>query len=113
MADYSYKGYLIRTEAQKDWVAIITGEQRPRKSDHSKSDTARGRGCSDRARRLAWAVWVMARWRVDYTGKKLQHVGTVEGPNEREAIEEVVTLFRVQRALRNKLVATRIPEKGK
>ena len=27
----------------------------------------------------------MARWRVDIIGKKLQHLGTVEADNEREA----------------------------
>jgi hypothetical protein len=54
----------------------------------------------------------MARWRVDLIGKKLQHVGTVEARSEQEAIEEVVALFGVQPVLRDKLVATRIPEKG-
>ena len=50
----------------------------------------------------------MARWRVDLIGKKLQHVGTIEARSEQEAIEEVVKLFGITPAVRDKLVATKI-----
>ena len=50
----------------------------------------------------------MTRWRVDLIGKKLQHVGTIEARTEQEAIEEVVALFRIAPALRDKLVATKV-----
>ena len=53
----------------------------------------------------------MARWRVDLIGKKLQHVRTIEARSEQEAIEEVVKLFGIAPAVRDKLVATKISEK--
>ena len=52
----------------------------------------------------------MARWRVDYQGKKLQYVGTVEARTEQEAIDEVAKLFRVAPAVRDKLMATKVKE---
>jgi hypothetical protein len=35
----------------------------------------------------------MRRWRVDMIGKRLQHIGTVDAPNELEAIEAAVKTF--------------------
>jgi 1,2-phenylacetyl-CoA epoxidase PaaB subunit len=52
----------------------------------------------------------MPRWRVDVIGKRLQHVGTVEAATDREAIEAAIKNFRVERMLRDKLVAIKCPE---
>lgn len=49
----------------------------------------------------------MPRWRVDLIGKKLQHVGTVEAANEREALAEAIKVFDVRPALRSKLVVAK------
>ena len=49
----------------------------------------------------------MPRWRVDYIGKELQHLGTVESPDERSAIEEAAKQFNITPARRNKIVVTR------
>ena len=37
----------------------------------------------------------MPRWRVDYVGKKGQHLGTVEAPDEKSAIAEAVKTFHI------------------
>ena len=42
MADYSYEGYLIRTQAQKDWVAIITGHSGPANPTIAKATLQEG-----------------------------------------------------------------------
>jgi hypothetical protein len=52
----------------------------------------------------------MARWRVDIIGKRPQHIGTVDAASEREAIEAAIKLFRVEPALRNKLMATKVKD---
>jgi hypothetical protein len=38
----------------------------------------------------------MARWLVDIIGKKLQHVGTVDADNEREALAEAIKPLRCE-----------------
>jgi hypothetical protein len=50
----------------------------------------------------------MARWRVDLIRKGAEHIGTVEADTEREAIENAITVFRIEPALRFKLVAQKI-----
>jgi 1,2-phenylacetyl-CoA epoxidase PaaB subunit len=50
----------------------------------------------------------MPRWRVDLIGKKLQHVGTVDAANEREARAEAIKIFEVRPALRSKLVVAKV-----
>jgi hypothetical protein len=52
----------------------------------------------------------MPRWRVDIIGKNLQHVGTVEAANEREANEAAFKALSLEPALRNKLTATKVKE---
>ncbi len=55
----------------------------------------------------------MARWRLDLIGKKLQHVGTVDANTEQEAIEAAVKFFRIEPALRFKLMATKVENHSK
>jgi hypothetical protein len=50
----------------------------------------------------------MARWRVDYLGKKGSHLGTVEAETEREAIEEAAKQFNITPARSNKIVVTQL-----
>ena len=38
----------------------------------------------------------MARWRVDFKGKRLQHVGTIKATTAEDAINEVAKLFRIE-----------------
>ena len=52
----------------------------------------------------------MFRWRVDFKGKRLQHVGTIKATTAEDAINEVVKLFRIEPMLRDKLVAIKCPE---
>jgi hypothetical protein len=53
---------------------------------------------------------VMARWRVDISGKELQQLGTVDAPNAWEALAKAVDLFDIRPALRSKTVVTRLEE---
>jgi hypothetical protein len=53
----------------------------------------------------------MARWRVDYLGKKGSHLGTVEAETEREAIDKAAVQFNITPAPRNKIVVTKLTEK--
>ena len=55
----------------------------------------------------------MPSWRVDIIGKKLQQIGTVEAPTEREALADAIKLFNVRPALRSKLVVTKVAEATK
>ena len=48
----------------------------------------------------------MARWRVDYLGKKGSHLGTVEAPDEEAAIAEAAKQFNITPARRNKIAVT-------
>jgi hypothetical protein len=52
----------------------------------------------------------MFRWRVDFKGKRLQHVGTIKANSAEDAINEVAKLFRIEPRLRDKLVAIKCPE---
>jgi 1,2-phenylacetyl-CoA epoxidase PaaB subunit len=52
----------------------------------------------------------MPRWRVEFTSKPLQHVGTVEADNERPALEEAIKRFQVRLALRSKIAVTKVKE---
>jgi hypothetical protein len=49
----------------------------------------------------------MPLWRVDYIGKELQHLGTVEAPDEKAAIAEAAAQFNITPARRIKIVVTR------
>jgi 1,2-phenylacetyl-CoA epoxidase PaaB subunit len=52
----------------------------------------------------------MARWRVDIIGKKLQQLGSVEAPDEREALAEAIKHFKVRPALRRKLAVRKVKD---
>jgi 1,2-phenylacetyl-CoA epoxidase PaaB subunit len=52
----------------------------------------------------------MARWSVDVIGKRLQHLGTVEADDGREALQEAIKRFAVRPALRSKLAVTKVKE---
>jgi len=54
---------------------------------------------------------VMARWRVDYLGKKGSHLGTVEASDVRGAIDKAAEQFNIPPARRNKIVVTKLSEK--
>jgi hypothetical protein len=53
----------------------------------------------------------MPRWRVNYLGRNLQHLGTVEAPDVKEAVEEAAKTFRITPAKRFKIVVTKIETK--
>ena len=49
---------------------------------------------------------MMARWRVDYIGKRGKYLGTVEATDEKTAIAEAAKQFNITPARRNKIVVT-------
>jgi hypothetical protein len=54
----------------------------------------------------------MPRWRVDYLGSKGKHLGTVEAPYEKSAIEQAMETFNITPARLFKIVVTKIePDK--
>jgi hypothetical protein len=53
------------------------------------------------------AAAVMARWRVDFIGKVLRTLGSIEAPDEKSAIVEAAKQFNITPAPRNKIVVTR------
>ena len=55
----------------------------------------------------------MPRWRVDIIRKRAEHVGTIEADTEREAIEKAIQVFRIEQAVRFKLVVQKISERDK
>ena len=48
----------------------------------------------------------MARWRVDYIGKRGKHLGTVEATDEKSAVDAAAKQFNITPARRNKIVVT-------
>jgi hypothetical protein len=48
----------------------------------------------------------MIRWRVDYIGKRDSHLGSVEAPDMRSAIEQAAKQFNITPARRNKIMVT-------
>jgi hypothetical protein len=52
----------------------------------------------------------MPRWRVDYLGSKGKHLGTVDAPDEKSAIEEAVKTFQIAPARRFKLMVTKVKD---
>jgi hypothetical protein len=52
----------------------------------------------------------MARWRVDFKGKRLQHVGTIEANTAEDAVNQVAKLFRIEPMLRDNLIAIKCPK---
>jgi hypothetical protein len=55
----------------------------------------------------------MPRWRVDIRGEELQTLGTVDAPNEWEALAMAVDLFDVRPALRQKTIVTKLEDDPK
>ena len=53
----------------------------------------------------------MPRWRVDYLGKKGQHLGTVEATDERSAIAEAAKEFNISPARQLKIAVAKIEER--
>jgi hypothetical protein len=53
----------------------------------------------------------MLRWRVDYIGKMGSHLGTVEAPDERSAIDAAAKQFNITPARRNKIVVTKVEDR--
>ena len=53
----------------------------------------------------------MPRWRVDYVGKVLRTLGSIEAANEKAAIEAAAKLFNIPPERRNRIVVTKISER--
>ena len=53
----------------------------------------------------------MPRWSVSLIRKKAEHLGTVTGANERQAIEKTAKLFDIPSERQNRIVVTKISEK--
>jgi hypothetical protein len=54
---------------------------------------------------------MMPRWRVDYIGKVLSTLGTVEAADEKSALAEAAKQFNITPARRNKIAVTRPEER--
>ena len=52
----------------------------------------------------------MPRWRVDIRDKELRQLGTVDAPNEWEALAKAIHQFDIRPALRSKTVVTKLEE---
>jgi hypothetical protein len=50
----------------------------------------------------------MARWRVDFIGKLLMTLGSVEAPDEASAIAQAAKLYNIRPAPQNKIVVKRL-----
>jgi hypothetical protein len=55
----------------------------------------------------------MPRWRVNYIGKVLQTLGTVEAPDENGAIAKAAEEFNITPVRRNKIAVTKLADRGK
>jgi hypothetical protein len=53
----------------------------------------------------------MPLWSVDIIRKRAEHLGTVEAPNEKEAIKFAIEQFRIEPARRNRITVTKISDK--
>jgi hypothetical protein len=53
----------------------------------------------------------MPRWRVDFIGKVLSTLGSVEAPDQEGAIAKAAKLFNIPPARQNKIVVTRLDTK--
>ena len=50
----------------------------------------------------------MPRWLIDLIGKTLRRVGTIEAATAEQAIDEAAKLFRIEPAVGDKLMATKV-----
>jgi hypothetical protein len=55
----------------------------------------------------------MARWRVDYQGKKLVHLGHVEADTDTEAVDKAAELFNIMPARRFKIFVEKVENRKK
>ena len=55
----------------------------------------------------------MPRWRVDFIGKVLHTLGSIEAPDEESAIAKAAKLFNIPPTQQNKIVVTRLKEADK
>lgn len=53
----------------------------------------------------------MPRWRVDYIGKVLSTLGTVEAPDERSAVAKAAEEFNITPARRNKIAVVKLEDR--
>jgi hypothetical protein len=53
----------------------------------------------------------MARWRVDYIGKKGSHLGTVEAADEKSAVAAAAKEFNISPARQNKIAVVKIEDR--
>jgi hypothetical protein len=53
----------------------------------------------------------MARWSVDLTRNRTQHLGTVVAANEKEAIAVAIKQFEIEPARQNRVTVSKIVEK--
>jgi hypothetical protein len=51
-------------------------------------------------------------WRVDYIGKGGKHLGTVEAPDEKSAIEQAAKQFNITPARRFKIAVTKVEKRN-
>ena len=53
----------------------------------------------------------MPRWSVDLIRNRAEHIGTIEAPNEKDAIKVDIETFRIEPARRNRTTVTKISDK--
>ena len=54
----------------------------------------------------------MSRWRVDYVGKVLRTLGSIDAATEKEAIEKAAKLFNIPPERQNRITVTKISKRG-
>jgi hypothetical protein len=50
----------------------------------------------------------MPRWRVDFMGKVLHTLGSIEAPDEESAVAQAAQLFNIPQAREDKIVVTKL-----
>ena len=53
----------------------------------------------------------MPRWRVDYVGKVLRTLGSIEAPDEKSAVEQAAELFNIPPSGQNRITVTKISKR--
>jgi hypothetical protein len=52
----------------------------------------------------------VARWRVDFMGKVLRTLGSIQAPDEKSAVEQAAKTFNIPPARQNKIIVTKIAD---
>ena len=52
----------------------------------------------------------MPHWSVDIIRKRVEHLGAVVAPNEKEAIKAAITIYQIEPARRNRITVTKISD---